>query len=49
MYAQHPTIGELYKLANIIQPHYQWKVDPPVNRYATADEIEKVFCADREK
>jgi hypothetical protein len=49
IYAQHPTVVELYKLAKIIQPDKQWKLDTPVNRYASTDEIEKVFCADRVK
>ena len=49
VYAQHPTVGELYKLAKIIQPNNEWKIDPPVDRLATADEIQKVFCPDRVK
>jgi hypothetical protein len=49
VYAQHPTVGELYKLATIIQPNNEWKIDPPVDRLATADEIQKVFCPDRVK
>jgi hypothetical protein len=49
IYAQHPTIRELYKFAKIIQPDKQWKLEPPVDRYAEADDIEKVFCADTVK
>jgi hypothetical protein len=49
IYAQHPSLVELYKLANIIQPDKQWNLDPPANRAVTADDIEEVFCTDRVK
>jgi len=49
IYAQQPSLVELYKLAKIIQPDKQWNLDPPVNRPVTADDIEKVFCTDRVK